>query len=484
MMNRHFILTIFVAFSMLLSLCTAVHASENVNLVIDGSTVNCDVPPVIQNGRTLVPARVILEYFGADVQWNEAFRQVVINHKGNIIILTVDSHVINLNGEAQMIDAAPVIINGRTMVPVRFIATTFGYKVGWDEATRTVYVNSSSYTEPGGDVPVQPVVPAPGVYVNSVNVSEASGIYTVNVGVSSRVEPKIMTLSNPYRIVFDFYGATLSGKDGNVKSYNGTVNETRWASHPDYTRVVIQCNSECGYSWSYTSDTNCAITLSYEPGAQIPAQPQQPVKPVEPVGGTPVVVIDAGHGGRDPGALGRDENGNVVLQEKDVCLSIALKVQNRLQAQGVSVIMTRSTDISLGDTQQDDLNKRAEIANTSPACLFVSIHNNAFSNDAANGTCVLYAGLGTPTDYGISGKELAQNLQDELIATLGLRNRGIVESPGIAVLRKTVMPAALVECAFITNPSDRQVLANRQDDIANAISGAIVKSLVKMGRLK
>ena len=217
---------------------------------------------------------------------------------------------------------------------------------------------------------------------------------------------------------------------------------------------------------------------------QTPVQVQPPAQSYVPACGTPVVVIDAGHGGRDPGAVGRDENGNIVLQEKDVCLNIAVKVQNLLQAQGVSVIMTRSTDIALGDTQQDDLSKRAEIANNSPACLFVSIHNNAFTNDAANGTCVLYAGLESVGDYGISGKELAQNLQNELINALGLYNRGIVESPGIAVLRKTVMPAALVECAFITNPSDRQVLATRQDDMAIAISNAIVKSLVKMGRLK
>jgi len=113
-------------------------------------------------------------------------------------------------------------------------------------------------------------------------------------------------------------------------------------------------------------------------------------------------------------------------------------------------------------------------------------HNNAFTNDKANGTCVLYAGLGANDDYGITGKELAQNIQDLMLKATGLYDRGIVESPGIAVLRKTKMPAALVECAFITNPDDRKLLESKSKrlDMSEAIAQGIINSLKQMGRLK
>ena len=154
------------------------------------------------------------------------------------------------------------------------------------------------------------------------------------------------------------------------------------------------------------------------------------------------ICIDPGHGGRDPGAV----SGNV--KEKDINLAIAQKLQLLLYNKGYNVIMTREKDIDIS------LYQRANIANNFKADIFVSIHNNAFNNELAQGTETLcFSGS-------LQGEKLANLVQTELVKRLKRPDRGIKSRPDLVVLRYTTMPAILVECAFLTNPVERKLLKN------------------------
>ena len=99
---------------------------------------------------------------------------------------------------------------------------------------------------------------------------------------------------------------------------------------------------------------------------------------------------------------------------------------------------------------------------------------------------MLYSGLESASDYGITNKKIAQNIQDAMVDATSLYDRGIVESPGIVVLKKTAMPAVLVECAFITCPDDQKLLGqdSGRSKMAQAIARGIITSLKEMGALK
>lgn len=168
------------------------------------------------------------------------------------------------------------------------------------------------------------------------------------------------------------------------------------------------------------------------------------------------ICIDAGHGGKDPGAAGRSG-----LNEKDVNMQVALKVADLLMDR-YTVVMTRTDD------QYVSLGKRCDIANQSKSRLFVSIHCNAAENHEANGIETFHYYTST------RGKLFANAIQRGLIALTDRRDRG-VKAAGFQVLRDTSMPATLVELGFITNTEEEQLL--QKEEFQNACAKAIVKGI-------
>lgn len=176
--------------------------------------------------------------------------------------------------------------------------------------------------------------------------------------------------------------------------------------------------------------------------------------------GRNVVIIDPGHGGSDPGAVGI---GNI--HEADVVLEIAQQVASILEQQGVQAIMTRTSNVDV------ELEPRVAMAEQANASLFVSIHANAIdmSRPEVNGTS---------TYYFSSGESLAQVVQDSIVQALGMKDRGI-HSARFYVLRKTSMPAILVETAFVTGAEDAKNLAdsNWRSQMATAIANGVLQYL-------
>lgn len=173
------------------------------------------------------------------------------------------------------------------------------------------------------------------------------------------------------------------------------------------------------------------------------------------------VCIDAGHGGTDPGAVGR--NGAL---EKDIALQIALQVKAELQRCGIEVVMTRTVD------KHVSLSERAVVANKVGADAFVSVHCNSADNAAAKGT-ETYAFSKSSKGY-----PLAKSIHKELIAVTGTVDRGL-KTKNYAVLRETGMAAALVELGFISNEQEEKLLINKswQKKVAEAIAKGIVQYL-------
>ncbi|MCL1863461.1 MAG: copper amine oxidase N-terminal domain-containing protein [Defluviitaleaceae bacterium] len=137
------ILSIFTVFS--------VSASPSVTVILDGLTLNFDVPPTIVDGRTMIPMRIIFEAQGADVEWDGTTRTITAT-RGDLVVRTViDDNVIDVNGNKIMMDVAPLIKDGRTLVPVRFVSEALGSEVVWDASTRTVIINSQVITDEPDD---------------------------------------------------------------------------------------------------------------------------------------------------------------------------------------------------------------------------------------------------------------------------------------------------------------------------------------------
>ena len=177
------------------------------------------------------------------------------------------------------------------------------------------------------------------------------------------------------------------------------------------------------------------------------------------------VCIDPGHGGYDPGAVGPTG-----LREKDVALQIALQVGQRIQAAGIQVAYTRTSDaVSWPANINQDLAVRSQIANQTGADLFISVHLNSGSS-TAHGTETYYL------QFGGQGEQAARLVQSNLTSVLGLTDRG-VKTANYYVLRNTTMPAVLVETAFISNPQEEALLrtAAFQEAAAQAIASGICK---------
>ncbi|MEY8356030.1 N-acetylmuramoyl-L-alanine amidase [Lachnospiraceae bacterium 54-53] len=171
-----------------------------------------------------------------------------------------------------------------------------------------------------------------------------------------------------------------------------------------------------------------------------------------------IVVIDAGHGGADPGATysGR--------QEKDDNLKLALAVGRILADNGIDVRYTRTDD-----TYNTPL-ERALMANDAEADFFISIHRNAMPvPGTGSGTeCLLFEDKGPQA-------VLAKNIGEALGET-GFTNLGVVERPGLVVLRRTNIPSVLVEAGFIDNESDNYFFDQNFDAIAQAIANGILNT--------
>ena len=178
------------------------------------------------------------------------------------------------------------------------------------------------------------------------------------------------------------------------------------------------------------------------------------------------VIIDAGHGGSDPGAVFEGR------QEKDDALRLALAVGRILENAGVEVMYTRVTDVF------DSPLEKAQMANRSGADYLISIHRNAMPTPGtASGIVSLVY------EKGGTAELLGSNINRQL-AGVGFEDLGVIERPGLILLRRSQMPAVLVEAGFIDNPQDNERFDESFQEIAQAIADGVLRTLEEEEQLR
>lgn len=187
-----------------------------------------------------------------------------------------------------------------------------------------------------------------------------------------------------------------------------------------------------------------------------------------------LVVVDAGHGGNDPGKVGVDDS-----LEKDINLIIAKKVQSFLGQQDVEVIMTRETDKGLyeektSNKKAQDLKNRCSLINGAEPDCVVSIHQNSYHEEYVNGAQVFY--------YSNSeeGKALAEIMQSKLVSYIDPKNHRLAKpNDSYYLLKKTSAPIVIVECGFLSNWEEAKKLQEEsyQNQVAWAVSMGVLEYL-------
>jgi N-acetylmuramoyl-L-alanine amidase len=180
-----------------------------------------------------------------------------------------------------------------------------------------------------------------------------------------------------------------------------------------------------------------------------------------------LVVIDAGHGGGDPGT----ESGK--LLEKDIALDVALKLQSILKSAGINTYLIREDDRYI------DYKERIYTANRMQAALFLSIHCDWFKDSSYSGTTTLYYPSKSLSMSKLTELEYARTVQGELAKMLETKDRGIIDRTELSVLKHAEMPSVIVELGFLSNKNDESLLSSGvfRQKAAEALAVGIVKSL-------
>lgn len=180
---RKKISTLFLAVMLILNLNVFVgYAEDEISVTLNGQEIAFDVPPQLIDNRTMVPLRKIFEAMGAEVEWDNYTKTVTAVKGDERVIATVDNKNVYISGETKVLDVPPMIVDDRTLVPVRFVAESFGANVNWDEPTRTVIIMTE--WDGVGEVPCYskfPMIPDMGailgVYGFEYNSDSSGAVY-------------------------------------------------------------------------------------------------------------------------------------------------------------------------------------------------------------------------------------------------------------------------------------------------------------------
>ncbi|MDO3409667.1 N-acetylmuramoyl-L-alanine amidase family protein [Saccharibacillus sp. CPCC 101409] len=441
-------------------------ASSGTKVYLDNRQLT-NAEAVLVGGSTMVPIRVLSEELGYQVIWDQKAQQVAIIGEAGQTVLTINQKTAQVNAQSVTLDQPAIVQNSTTYVPLRFVSTQMGLQIKWNNAAKTVYLTSAAgagggsvgVTVPGTTTPVTttPADPASGAAeVNAISFSDNR----LMISLSKAVTPQDSVLTGSDRIVVDLpnakFGAAFGGgmKLGDVSTLKVTdaanVSQVRYSlysSSPSTVRVVIDLKSANAYKLT-TEGTAIFVALDKVAGT-----------PNTSVGGNgkKVIVIDAGHGDQDPGAVGPTG-----VREKDVNLAIALKLEKILkQNSKIDVVMTRSDDTFL------ELKERVKVAENVKADVFLSIHHNSGSSSAS----------GTETYYQrADSKSLATTLHKYLVAATGFKDRK-VQYGNFHVIRETTMPASLVEVGFVSNAAEAAQI--RTDAFQQKVAEALAKGLLE-----
>lgn len=493
---------------------TGYAADNQVRLFLNRMELLPEVSPRIVNNLTLVPVRIISEELGAQVSWNQEKQQVTIKRDGTLLQLAINNPVASVNGAAFKLETAPILDSGTTLLPVRFVTENLGMDVQWDNLTRSVFLFDKSNSIPvsGAESPEPPkagasaspaatVTPGPAAtpkpspsaspsasvkpsatptpkpsqspvpvlpgstaspgatpgaspstgpdtvisVIRSISFTDDHMTITADQAVP---QPVFTHLSNPSRLVIDLPGArlaqTVNGKAvGQVNElaisaeFSERIRFSQFQDQPPTVRIVVDLKQKIDYTL-LEGRNPAELTIAMK-------------------GYTFLVVLDAGHGDGDPGAISKITG----RKEKDFNLSMVLKIAKALEnIPNLQVKLTRQDDTFV------ELNERADFANRLNADVFVSVHANSYNKETVSGTETYYS-----RD---ESRALADILHNRILPATGFNDRGVRKND-LRVTLRTVMPAVLCEIGYLSSPEEEAALFTEklQLQTAEAIAAGI-----------
>lgn len=381
------------------------------NVLVNGSPIQSDFTPYVTKGRTFVPVRELTEGLGAEVNWDGENMTVEIKFGEKTILLKINSDVTYVDGKKKIVeeDQVPKLalyssprVETKTMIPLRFVSETLGYNVSWDEKTSTVLI-------------------ATGENISSEVVKTATIISDDDL------------------------------KEEDKKNKNSSV-EFQSSTEKKETKNAQKNNKSKIFEKAGLTEDEYKIDPKSRKVSKGFVQKGERIK----------IVLDAGHGGTDSGAISTIDK---TVTEKALNLDMIERLNERFLMLDYDVILTRSED------EYIKLLDRARISNTSDADIFLSIHFNSTTNSTSKGIEVLYASEKNVIIKSVEQVHLAKAIQKELIESTGSTNRGVKNRADLIVLNKTKNVAALCELGFLTNREDMENITNSSylDTMADAI---------------
>jgi len=430
--------------------------------------------------------------------WDSRLRQLELKVAGKSFRVTAGSRVV-VSEDGEMLLPVPVLDHGGDLwLPMILLERVVGpqtqERMNWDKASRNLVLGSAEFNVTRMSVEILGRSTAVHIYC-----AEPLG-YRTNSPRSGVIEIKI-------------YDGEVNTSRVSQGGGRGLVKSARSRQHRDHATITVKVDQLVGRYRTYTADAGREIVLVLEE-EQVSAIPApvplgranmkltQGVVDVTNEINVQTVVIDAGHGGHDVGAVGAQG-----IMEKDVNLGVARELRRYLkQNSDLEVVLTRDSDEYL------ELADRAEVANSNDGDLFLSLHCNSWFNDGARGLETYFlsparsdwaksveaaengAASEQPNDVEFivwelvqnrfisSSSQLAEIIQSEVSREMGMPNRGVRQA-GFRVLVGAYMPAVLLELGFLSHGTEERQLGDRsyQRELAAAIGEAIIVYRDQMG---
>ena len=335
--------------------------------------------------------------------------------------------------------------------------------------------------------------------ITGIRIGRTEGNVRIVVDSDHPVTYRQFVLANPTRVVLDVQNAWIMPEaKKNVQVDSPLVSGVRAAQFDEKTvRIVVDTTvGKDGWKVFSLDGGKPRVVLDFGRTPKATAGPKAPpAKPVPPKPASPKptpqptqqkgddaggdvghdisdiiglkgkkIAIDPGHGGSDSGAIGPTG-----VMEKNVTMRVSRELKRLLEAEGATVVLTRTTDTEVSDkganaTAVEELEARCEIANRANADIFLSIHADAFTNREVKGTTAYYYAKASE-----KSKRLADSVRLALIDAIGTLDRG-TQTCNFYVVKHTDMPATLVEISFISN-ADEERMMNSEEGVKNIARG-------------
>lgn len=555
-------------------------SSKKISVYVNGELLNLPIEPPVIDGRVLVPFRGIGETLGITVKWLEKTKQVEAIDAETKVVFTINKTKVMVNNEALAINPAPTIVKNNTVLPLRFFAESYGANVQWNEKERKVIIEQKTATEEreesSSPIVKEPVTPdvvrttttaiidaAEGTtvykepstnskqlgelaqgdsikiydkpvaknldksqwleieYKNDLGYIKANSIRpqkevikgkvtatTLNIRESADANSAVIGVYTKGQeiIVFKVEGqwaqVKYNGKWGYVhtnyltmqldkqpftalaqpqlETYDGNRSWLKWSKVGSVTTshkllsngVEIAASASQIEEWTGKHPaidrieySGSKIRIYFNPGYHFVVRHSASAVKVTLLNSGLAgkrIVVDAGHGDHDPGAKGATG-----LKEKEVNLAVAMYVADFLRGAGAEVTLTRSDDTFLS------LAERVKVAHNNDADAFVSVHSDSFKESSQGSTTFYHSGKNPSWQQ---SKQLSDITIKKITSQLGTVSRGSNDK-SLHVIRETEIPAILVELAFLSNPKEEALL--KSDEFRRNAAQAIYDSFVE-----